>query len=206
MGCLGGVIFGIAINTHYQTSGMLSLVVLMIAFNRKSIKYLPNFLVTFLATFIPLLIFELNNHWFNTRHLWQYVTVDQYKIWVPMRWLTYTSEYWPNFLSFVMGGNRLLNTFVMAAIALTFIYLFITKKLKRTYLLLLISFIIQVIIIRYYRGERFFGYLQFFHPFIFIFIGMLFYLGLKLRLGKFVTPVLFVVYLILILPSSFRKT
>jgi len=128
---------------------------------------------------IPMLIFELNNHWFNTRNVLDYLLIGQYRIWTSNRWLTFTFAYFPEFWSYVTGLPKLLSLLLMLSTPPVLIYLFFRKKLQHAFIPLSIHFIILVILLRYWRGEKFFGYLQFFHPFIFLFSGTVLYTLLK---------------------------
>lgn len=203
---LWAVLLGITINLHYQTTGLLSLVALLLLLRRDYWVRLKAFVIFFLLPFLPLLFFELNNHWYNTRHLLQYILVDQYKIWNPTRWLTFVSDYWPEFTSFLFGGDVWFGRWILVAIALTFVSKLLSKKLPRVYILLFISFAIQVVIIRYYRGERFFGYLHHFHPFMIIFLGYLFYTLFKSKFGLLLGSALLLVYVINVKPAVISST
>ncbi len=205
LGFLWGLILGITINTHYQSAGLMTLPLLLLIYRKKYLKTLLYMAVGIAITFIPTLIFELSNHWYNTRHMWQYLTIDQYKIWVPMRWLTYIKNFWPEFLIFVFGGTPIFGTIIMCFIGLVLTWMFFAKKLASKYLLLGISFVVMVIIIRYYRGERFFGYLQFFHPFLFIFLGLSLWQFLHRKWGYIFASILLISYLTVTIPSSISR-
>lgn len=205
--CLG-VILGLTINTHYQTIGLLTLPLSLLFYGKKYLKALLRVFAGLVITFIPLIIFELNNHWFTTRNIWQYIRVDQYNIWVPMRWLTYISDFWPNFISFALGGQKLLGLAVMVGIFLLFGYLTLRKKLNKAHIFLALSFLAQVVMIRYYRGERFFGYLQFFHPFLFLFTAWIFFYLAKTKqiVVRIFGIILLIGYGFLVLPFSYKMT
>ena len=66
---LFGIILGIGINIHYQTASLLILPILMLIYKRKKIFYFLSFLIGIFLTFIPTLLFELTNHWFNTKNI-----------------------------------------------------------------------------------------------------------------------------------------
>jgi len=206
LGFILGIIYGITLNTHYQTSGLLSLPFSLIIFGRKYLKTLINVFLGIALTFLPLLYFELNNHWFNTRHMLRYILVDQYNIWTPMRWLTFVTDYWPKFISFVLGGDKIFGFVIMAAITLVFFEQIIRRKLPGIYYFFIVSFIIQVVIIRYYRGEKFYGYLQFFHPFLFLFTGYVINRVYKLKFGRILGSVVLLLFFVSVFPSTLKST
>lgn len=201
LGLLIGIVLGLTINTHYQAAGLVSLLVFLLFFGKKYLKTLLAAGAGIGLTFLPLLCFELNNHWYNTRHMLQYILVDQYNIWTPMRWLTYISDYWPNFLSYVLGGSITFGRIVLFLLSIGYLFLLWKGKLPKILLLLAFSFLIEVVIIRYYRGERFFGYLQFFHPYLFIFIGYLINKIFSLQGGKIAGIAVLGVYFFFVFPS-----
>lgn len=205
LGFLFGTTLGVINNIHYQTSGLLVLPLTLLIFRKKYLKSLTFALAGYGLTFIPLLLFELTNHWYNTRHLLEYLRVGQYNIWVPFRWLTYVTDYWPRFMTFVLGGSQLFGAVMMVLIAAVFGYQMFRRKLPIQYVLLGVCFLVKVVIIRYYRGERFFGYLKSFHPFIFLFTAyVLYFIFTKKRRMLWGLSAL-VLYAALVLPTSFAR-
>ena len=202
LGLLLGIVFGIMLTTHYQSAGLVSLLITLLLLGRRYLWTFIHALVGIFITFIPLLFFELTNHWFNTRHLLRYLLVDQYQIWTPMRWLTYVSDFWPRFIAFVLGGEKAFGMIVMLSVAGIFCVQLIRRRLPRMYLYLLINFFVSVVIIRYYRGERYFGYLQFFHPFLILFTGYAIHSVFQLFTSRVFGRFVFILYLVVVVPSS----
>lgn len=201
LGLLLGLVYGISLNTHYQTAGLMSLLVTLVVLGKRYVATFIRSLIGILITSVPLLLFEFTNHWYNVRHFLRYILVDQYTIWTPMRWLTFIIDYWPRFIASVLGGEKLFGMILMAAIAYLMILMMLRRRLPRIYLLLLLNFSLQVVIIRYYRGERYFGYLQFFHPFLIIFTGYVLHYLYRLRWGKLIGSAALVLYLVSVIPS-----
>lgn len=81
---------------------------------------------------------------------------------------------------------------------------FLHRKLPLPIAIISVSFIAQIVLLRYWRGEKFFGYLQFFHPFIFIYTGYLLYLLLKRLKNKILIIGCLLLYLIAVLPNSLK--
>lgn len=201
LSALWGFLSGVAINTHFQATGLLTLPMVLFLFSKKK-KFIFNFVLGFFISMIPILTFELNNHWFNTRNIIDYIFIGQYRVWTSNRWLTFLGKFWPDFWSYALGIPFVASFSAMLACALILPIRFIKKKLPQPIMLLSFSFIIQVILLRYYRGEKFFGYLQFFHPFMFIYTGYLLYLLIKKINNKPATVIILILYLIMVFPQS----
>lgn len=195
-----GFITGVTINTHFQAIVLLFFPLILFFSNRKTFFYA---LLGLFITTIPLLIFELNNHWFNTVNMLDYLRFGQYRIWTSNRWLTYLSDFWPRFWIFVTGGTKFFGVFLILCSGILFIFKLI-KTQNRYYLVLGLNFLISLIMVRYYRGEKFFGYLQFFHPFIFISTGLVLYSIYKIKYRIILFPIACLVYISLVLPSALQ--
>jgi len=200
-----GLILGITINIHYQSTALLTLPFTLLFLRKIPFKMLLAISSGIFLTFVPTLLFEFLNHWYNSRGMLNYLLVDQYKIWVPMRWLWYIDDFWPRFISFVLGGDKLFGMVMMILITFTMLFYLLKKKLSKIMLLLILNFLVFVVIIRYYRGERYFGYLQFFHPFIFIFTGYVLYQSFKTRLRFLLGIPVILLYSAAVLPSTFSR-
>ncbi len=174
-GTLLGWLVGFTLLTHYQGAGLLTLIFLLLFLGKKRLRlFLASLLGLFLAA-LPMLFFELNNHWFNTRGIFDFILHRQYQFWTSMRWLKFVFEFFPQTWVGLTGGPLWLGLFLMFGGGAVLLLRLIRKKLSLPLFLLIISFLIQVIVVRYWRGERYLGWLQFFSPYIFIFTGLFFY-------------------------------
>jgi len=198
---LWGFVIGIAINTHFQAAGLIFLPIFFFIFSRK-IRLIPSFLMGLFFSMIPILIFELNNHWFNTRNILDYIFIGQYRVWTSNRWLTFAGKFIPEFWAYTLGAPFILSMIMMVVAAFLIIFRLLQKKLKLSLFLISISFAVLVIMLRYYRGEKFFGYLQFFHPYIFIFNGYVLYTLIKWLKNLYFRILLIIIYIAVVLPSS----
>ncbi len=202
---LFGAFVGMTISTHYQAIGIITLPISLLFFGKKYLKTLAIIGISIIIMLLPLLVFELLNHWYNTKNIIRYLTVDQYKIYVAKRWLTYISDYWPSYISFSLGGERIKGLVIMISIGLYFIITIIRKKITAPYLILLISFLIQVVMVRYYRGELYFGYLKFLLPYIFIFTATVIYQISKIKHLKTVSLLIVGLYIYTSIPSALAE-
>lgn len=166
---------GLAITIHFQ-SILLAPTLLVAAFfifsKKESLpKLLKSFFIMtvgFAIPFLPLLYFDANHNWYNSSSLLVYLLVDQYKIWVPNRWFTYLFDYWPQTWAFIIGGNNLLALFLIALVTiLTVFKIKSVNKLKPFYIVATVFFL-EVLMLRFYRGERFIYYSLFAHTFVIV--------------------------------------
>lgn len=183
-GVLLGWLVGFTLLTHYQGGGLLTLVLLLLFLKKKKVVIFLSSLSGLFIAALPMLVFELNNHWFNTRGVLDFVLYRQYQLWTSMRWLKFIFELFPDTWVGLTGGPQWLGLILMFGSGLVLFLRLIRKKLPFPLFLLGISFLIQVVIVRYWRGERYLGWLQFFSPFIFIFTGLLAYELLIQRLKR----------------------
>lgn len=201
---LWGFVLGVAVNTHFQAVGLLTLPFLLFIFSKKK-KFIFPFSLGLFFSLIPILIFELNNHWFNTRNILDYIFIGQYRVWTSNRWLTFAGKFIPEFWSYIIGTPFIIGFLLMTLSAIILPIQFMRKKLSLPLILLTISFAIQVVLLRYYRGEKFFGYLQFFHPFLFIFTGYLIFLFLKRFNSLILSIFVLILYVSLVFPNTLKN-
>lgn len=175
-----GFLIGIGMNLHFQMSGLLVLPVILLFHRRKKPKYFFISLVGVAATFLPLFFFEANNHWFNTKNIFYYILYGKNAIYVPNRWLFYVRDFWPAFWADALGVSIFVADIIIVVFLLTVFLLGIKKKLSFSIIMLLAAFLSNFILLRYYWGPRFFGYLNFLRPFVFIFTSLTFTNLLKL--------------------------
>lgn len=163
-----GIIIGTGMNLHYQMVGLLVLPIILSLKQKRFSSFLFSVLgVT--TTFIPILIFELTNHWFNTRNIIHFFLYDKQKIYVPNRWLFYVRDFWPGFWADALGISLRFAQIIMLGSLISFISSWRYKKLNKQFIFLIIAFLINFVLLRYYFGQRFYGYLNFVRPFVFLF-------------------------------------
>lgn len=163
-----GFLIGVGMNLHFQMGGLLILPIILLVSKRKFINFFFS-IFGVVCSFIPMLIFEMNNHWFTTRNIFNYLMYGKNINFVPNRWLFYLRDFWPSFWSDALGVPIWLGTIVISIFIILLVYFSYKKKLSKNFIFLLIAFFINFIFLRYYWGPRFFGYLNFLRPFVFIF-------------------------------------
>ena len=203
-----GFVIGVAINTHFQAVGLLSLIAVYTVMKFR-FKYLLSLALGLFLSIIPLLFFELNNHWFNTKNVIDYLLYGQFRVWTSNRWLTYGLKFIPEFWSYVIATPFIAGIIVLFASVFIAVKMFVSftqrnQKYSISFIVLFLSFAIQIILIRYYRGEKFFGYLQFLHPYIFIFTGFVYYKIVTFIRKPVFNLIFLLLYLTVIHPAAFQ--
>ncbi len=163
-----GFIIGVGMNLHFQMAGLLILPLIVLINKRKLLSFVYSGLGV-VVSFVPMLIFEMNNHWFTTRNIFFYLTEGKNAIYVPNRWLFYVRDFWPAFWSDALGVPVWFGSIIIILLVVSLTWLGWKKKLSKNLILLILSFLVNFIMLRYYWGPRFFGYLNFLRPFVFIF-------------------------------------
>ncbi|MEK7129643.1 MAG: hypothetical protein AAB803_01365, partial [Patescibacteria group bacterium] len=118
-------------------------------------------------------------------------------------WLFYLRDFWPQFWAYTLGLPKLAGIPLLAVVAGTFLLALHKKQLSKPWILLLLVFGVNFLTLRYYWGERFFGYLQFLHPFIFLFTG--FVLWKILSFNRLLGILTLVALVVAMLPASIRE-
>jgi hypothetical protein len=200
-----GIILGIGTNIHYQMVNLLILPVIVWLKNPRRWQTLALSGLGCFITFLPMLFFELNNHWYTLRNM-TYLYIHRYGlIYVPNRWLTYLTDFWPNLWSYDFGiPNRIGIIFGLLTSGIIGYALF-KRQLSLVYKLIITAFIIHFIMLRYYWGERFVGYMQYLNPYIFLFGGFIFWQMINKPKLKIFGLITFIITISLMIPASIRE-
>ena len=154
-----GFSVALAINSHMQSLSLVTLIPLSLIFSASKIKdrILSLFfqVIGFVVAFIPLLYFESMHYFAWTKSILDYAINGQNKFYTPVRWITEFTQFWPSIFGNVIFGIPILG---YALIFLTFsaALISILKKYKPSplFLCVFITFIVEIISVRYYKGPR----------------------------------------------------
>lgn len=200
---------GTAISVHFQSILLLPTILVALGIVLKTtkpkaqlFKNLISLFAGFIIPFIPIIVFDINHNWYDTTNLIVYLAVDQYKIYVPNRWLTYAFSYWPQTWGYIIGGSKLAAAFLMTSIAALTIATFKNAGKNALYFILLATFVLEIIMFRYYRGERHFYYSLFAHPAVIILTAWLTINFIKFK--KIIGFTAFGVVIASTLPATFK--
>lgn len=161
-----GFIVSLATTIHFQTFLLIPTVLAALISVRLAPKNFFFILSGLLIPFLPFLIFDLKFNWFWTKSVHIWVTVDQYTFWVPNRWLTYAGIYWPETWGHILGVNKFIGSAIITLLSFLTLYRLKNFKQYKIFYLIAISFVLEVILFRYFRGQRFVYYSFFAHPFV----------------------------------------
>jgi hypothetical protein len=174
-GILVGFGVGLSINFHFQSWGLLAIPLVIFLINkfdlRKRIGWGLAMAGGLLMAFLPLIIFDLKRNGVWVKSVIEYYTVGVNKFYVPVRWLTELRDFWPRLLGSVTVGVESFGYvwLILGGIILITNYkLRITnlKKINRFWLIVGLVFLIQIVLMRNYRGVRSREYLIAFHGMI----------------------------------------
>jgi len=196
---LMGMSIGWALNNHFQALNYLFFAPLIILLTEKTkIKKVfissLSFLIGLIIPLLPLAYWDYHMGWKNIKNVLDYFLIGQYRLWVSNRWLIYAGQYWPKLWSSVIGGNLIYGYLFIGLIIVFLITQLIAKKLPKTIFGLATVFGILLVLNRYYRGERFEGYMVYFYPLIIYFSGYVIVSLIKLNkmlAVTFLIPLLF---------------
>lgn len=167
-----GFLLGLSVSIHFQSILLLPVLIIAAVMVRFNINLIISMIIGFILPFSTLIYFDLTHKWINLTNFIRYLTVGQYAVYVPNRWLTYLSSYWPETWGRIVGVPSWVGGLIL--IAAGFILILNIKSLIRNKKLLLIvaSFAGAVLILRYYRGNRF-PYLSLFaFPYVTLFSSL----------------------------------
>ncbi len=163
-----GIVLGIAINIHYQMTGLLILPVILLVYKYKKFLYFVFTSIGITLTFIPLLLWDLTNHWHNFRNILYYYQYGKNAIYVPNSWTIYLRDFWPSYWADVLGVPQIIASIIMILFVFVAGWMIVKKKISKPTMLILAAFMFNFILLRYYWGEKFFGYLNYLRPFVII--------------------------------------
>ncbi|MEK7450629.1 MAG: hypothetical protein AAB662_01675 [Patescibacteria group bacterium] len=193
----------LASTIHLQGAALIVILPITIIFKRPPfVKGIIALLLGIFIPLVPIILFDLNNNFVNSHSMLQYYLYDQYKISLDVlgrRWLTYTGVFWPNIWSHVIGGNMITGYILTIGLFFITLYSFFKKRIQGKWCILLISFLLAVIVLRYTRTPLYDSYVVFLHPFIILLTGWLIYAVYKMKKS------LGVLLLIVILAGSIIK-
>lgn len=165
----------LAATIHFQAILIIPTLLIPIALILKFKPKPPTFLkeitplaIGIIIPLLPLIYFDFHHYWYNATSIFIYLAVDQYSIWVPNRWLTYLTDYWPRTWASIFGANKSIGTLLTATTAILTAKEFLSKKRNPLSLIVIFAFLLEIFVYRYYRGNRFEYYSFFAHPSVLI--------------------------------------
>ncbi len=187
---------GLGISIHFQMAGFLILILLNVLCFKNKLKNLFISIIAGFIPFVPIVIFDFVNNFYNLKGLIFFITQSNNNVYVANRWLFYIRDFWPQFWSDTLGVSLLVGFLFGLLIVGVIAYLLQSKIMNKQLLLLLIAFIFNFFLLRYFPSQKPIYYLYFLQSFIFIFMVVAVYYSIKVKkifpLGFFVMSVLII--------------
>lgn len=169
-GILVGFGVGLAINFHYQALGLLAIPLVIFVCNKLNLKDGLAMAIGLVTSFIPLIIFDIQKNGVWIKSVIEYYTVGVKKFYVPVRWLTEIRDFWPQlFGSVTVGINWFGYIWLILGLIVLGVIIKKRKKINKFWWILALSFLIQIGLMRMYKGVRSKEYLIAFHGYIILF-------------------------------------
>mgnify|MGYP001017982475 CR=1 FL=1 len=200
---------GLAVQLHYQAVLLLLPLglVTLLTLGKKTIKLIGGGLLTFIACFLPFILYECKNDFFNFKNIYLYFTQDHRYWYERVRWGEYFYNFIPSFLSRLQSGHIYVGRAILWGSMILLICLFGGKLYKvfahrnqfRTLIklsfseLVIIVFLLFVLSLRIFKGDKLNYYMAFLYVFPPLVAGTVFFLS-KLYIKPFIT--LFIVGII----------
>jgi len=165
---------GTAVSLHYQAINFLVYFPVLFLLEKPKLRtWITLGFVVFLGFIIPLLpllIWDSSRGFSNLIQLIYYFRIGQYRFWVSNRWLTYLGVFWPDFLGKFLG-NKILAIAIIIIGGAFGTWQTWKRSIPKTIFWPIIIFLIQITMLRYFRGEKYDGYLVYFHSLIILISG-----------------------------------
>ena len=185
------------VNVHFQAVGLFGLIPIGFFLGKRKIKQIWLLILGFIIPFLPLLIFDLKTNFFESRNMLDYYLYGQQRIYFPRRWLTYAGVFWPKAWSEVLGGYPFVGYFITFFLVIFSFLAIVRRRINKELVGVIIALLFIILMLRYYKGELFGGYLVFANSFILILTAWVFYQFYKIK------PFIFYILLLIIVVNNF---
>ncbi len=154
-----GFFVGLSINFHFQSLGLLCFPLVTVLVNKfsltKRIKIAFSSFIGLLIAFSPLIYFDIIRKGIWIKSVIEYYTVGVKKFYVPLRWLTELRDFWPQlFGSVTTGIPKVGYLWLILGLLVLFLVLKKKEKIDNFWLALGLAMLIQVFLMRSYKGPR----------------------------------------------------
>jgi len=167
-----GLLVGLATMFHYAGINLAIFSIFIpfipgISF-RKKFLFLLSFFVGFFIMWLPLLYWDSQQNFANFRNFLDFIFIGQNRIYVPNSWRLFLFNFLPTYWGNVVGGFYQLAFLIFSAFIVLLGLSVLKRKLTSDWIIVYLIFFSLLVINRYYKGERFDGYVIYLAPFIFI--------------------------------------
>lgn len=163
---------------HIQSIALFPLLFFTLALSHKKIKGFLVVLIAGVIPWIPVLIADSQNNFYNTLSMISYFTSSQSQVPFEVlgrRWITFLFEFVPYMWSFISGGYLLFGYLIPILLLVIGLVQIVQRKVNRHVITIALSFFIMVGVLRYTRTPLFESFYVFIHPFVIILTGYVVY-------------------------------
>lgn len=158
---------GVSINSHLQALGLIFLLVFTLAFTKsQKIKTTLGIILGLLIAFGPLIYFDLKNNGAWIKSIFEYLKIGQNKFNLIYSWLSDLKDFWPRLWGEVITNMPTTGYFFVVLFILALIFTYQRNKFSKSFWVIFLTFLSQIVILRYYKGPRLPVYLILNHSFI----------------------------------------
>lgn len=150
-GILVGFSVGMTINFHFQALGLLAIPLVVFIINKFNLKKGLVMGAGLIISFVPLITFDIQNKGVWIKSVIEYYTVGVNKFYVPVRWLTEIKDFWPHLFGSTTVG---VENFGYVLVILGVIIIIRKKKIDKFWWIVGMVFLIQIFLMRNYKGVR----------------------------------------------------
>ena len=163
---LMSLLMGLAVNIHFQAVGYFLFLPILLFLNIKSVKNIFLIIIGFFIPFIPLLIFDFMSNHYQSNNILEYLLNGGSTVALPKRWLTYIGVFWSNAYSHIIGGYWPAGTLMAAVSFIVLAFSILKRKIDKTIIIVLIFFLLNFVVLRYFKGNIYDAFLVFLHPYL----------------------------------------
>ncbi|MEN9407885.1 MAG: hypothetical protein RLZZ455_1101 [Candidatus Parcubacteria bacterium] len=164
-----------AIMIHFQSIGLIPLLVIGFLLGKKTIKFSLVYILGFVIPLLPLFYFDITNNFLESRHVIEFYLHGQDRIYYPNRWLTYISVYWPAAWARIVGAHIVIGYIGFLSFFILFAMFLYKRRPNRIPLGISVFLCINIVLLRYYKGQLFDSYLVFLHGAVLLMMAIFIY-------------------------------
>jgi 4-amino-4-deoxy-L-arabinose transferase-like glycosyltransferase len=165
-----GFFCSMAVNIHF--SAFLFVPILITPFFNDRKKLLTNILLLglgFFLPFLPLMTVNVQHDWVLFQNMITFFFQGRTEYWLSNRWLTYLCQFWPQQWAEIVGGTKLTSFLFFFFLGVLLFKDFLKKRWKGKMIPLAMAFILQIVLLRFWTGEKQAVWLLFFNPLVILF-------------------------------------
>lgn len=171
---LTGFWISLGVMMHYQAIGLLIMIASLSSIGKKiknKLLIVMSFALGFIIPSLSFVVWDSKQNFSNFKNLLDYLLIGQKRIYIPNRWLWHIFKFWPEYTADIFGGFLPIGGLILYVSVLVVLLNLLRKKTPLAIKHIFFFFIFFYIYLRFYRGEKFEGYLMYLLPIVILLIG-----------------------------------